>query len=203
MLDFLLKKWGPKKKKKFIDATIRIGRDIQCLPYAGFFFLELQLHLVFKRLALLADSFYKSKCPSVCLSVRPSVRPCFRLYTFEHRLNVFLPPHPKVGCPKTLKIRKPWGKVMERSGLRLKTFTNEECKIAPQKKKNLGKFCLTEQDFFGIGATIHIGREILHLCGILTMSINLHLRLLIKLSSVQLRKNKSSTVQSLHHLLCC
>ena len=44
----------------------------------------------------------------------------------------------------------------------LKTFTKEGCKIAKQKKfVFLGEFCLTEQYFFGIGATIHIGQEFL------------------------------------------
>ena len=33
---------------------------------------------------------------------------------------VFLPPLPEVGCPIFLKIWNPWGKVMERSGLRIK-----------------------------------------------------------------------------------
>ena len=37
----------------------------------------------------------------------------------------------------------------------MKTFTKKWCKIAAQKIV-LGEFCLTEQDFFGIGATIHI-----------------------------------------------
>ena len=30
------KKFGPQKKKNVISATTRIGRKIQCLPYAGF-----------------------------------------------------------------------------------------------------------------------------------------------------------------------
>ena len=37
-------------------------------------------------------------------------------------LTVFLPPLPEVGCPIFLEIRNPWGKVMERSGLRFGTF---------------------------------------------------------------------------------
>ena len=49
---------------------------------------------------------------------------------------------------------------MERSGQRFEEKnTNKVCKIAAQKKV-FGKFCLTEQDFFGIGVTIHIGQEI-------------------------------------------
>ena len=63
-------------------------------------------------------------CLCVCLLLR-------------YPLNVFLPPLPKVGCPRCLEIRNPWGKVMERSVLRFKTFTNKTftnkgCKIAAQ-----------------------------------------------------------------------
>ena len=49
----------------------------------------------------------------VCLSVCSHLR---------YRLSVFLPPLPEVGCPLFLEIRSPWGKVMERSGLRLLHF---------------------------------------------------------------------------------
>ena len=51
-------------------------------------------------------------CPSVCSLLRD-------------RLNVFLPPLPEVECPIFLEIRNPWGKVMERSGLRLEHFCLE------------------------------------------------------------------------------
>ena len=64
---------------------------------------------IFKASALWADDFYKSVCPYACLSVCLSV--C--LFTFEVPFNVFLPPLPKVRCPKILKIWNPWGKVME------------------------------------------------------------------------------------------
>ena len=37
-------------------------------------------------------------------------------------LCICLPPLPEVGCPKFLEIRNPWGKVMERSGLRYEHF---------------------------------------------------------------------------------
>ena len=52
---------------------------------------------------------------NVRLRVRLSVR-------LSVCLNVFLPPLPKVGCPIFLEIQNPWGKVMERSGLRLEIF---------------------------------------------------------------------------------
>ena len=68
---------------------------------------------VFKASALWADAFYKSKCPSVCPSVCSLLR---------YRLNVFLPPLPEVGFPIFLEIWNPWGKVMERSGLRFEHY---------------------------------------------------------------------------------
>ena len=55
-----------------------------------------------------------SVCLSICLSVCSLLR---------YRLNVFLPPLPEVGCPKFFEIRNSWGKVMERSGLRLENFS--------------------------------------------------------------------------------
>ena len=70
-----------------------------------------------KASALWADAFYKSKCQSVCLSVRVSVCSLLR-----YRLNIFLPPLPEVACPICLEIRNPWGKVMKRSGLRFNHF---------------------------------------------------------------------------------
>ena len=62
---------------------------------------------IFKASALWADAFYKSKCPSVCLSVRLSVCSLLR-----YHLNVFLPPLPEVGCTIFLEIQNPLGKVM-------------------------------------------------------------------------------------------
>ena len=67
---------------------------------------------IIKELALWADSFYKSKCPCVCLSVTLCI----------HGLNVFVPPLPKVQCQNFLDIRNPWGKVLETSGLRFENF---------------------------------------------------------------------------------
>ena len=54
-----------------------------------------------------------SVSPSVCVSVCSLLR---------YRLNVFLPPLPKVKCPIFLEIRNPWEKVMERSGLIFEHF---------------------------------------------------------------------------------
>ena len=59
--------------------------------------------------------------PSVCTSVRLSV--CLSVCSLlRYRLTVFLPPLPEVGCPIFLEIQNPWGKVMERSGLRFEHF---------------------------------------------------------------------------------
>ena len=62
--------------------------------------------------------------PNIRLGVRVSVRlsVCSLL---RYRFKVFLPLLPKVGCPIFLEIRNPWGKVMERSGLRFKHFSLE------------------------------------------------------------------------------
>ena len=76
--------------------------------------------LIFKALALWADAFYKSICPSVRVSVCLCV--CSLL---KYRLNVFLPPLPEVGRPLFLEIRNPWGKVMERSGLTFEHFCSK------------------------------------------------------------------------------
>ena len=52
----------------------------------------------------------------------------------RYRLTVFLPPLPEVGCPIFLEIWSPWGKVMERSGLRYEHFCLKLSKIAAQIK---------------------------------------------------------------------
>jgi len=41
------------------------------------------------------------------------------------RLNIFLPPLPEVQCPNFLDFQNPWGKVMERSGLRFEDFCSK------------------------------------------------------------------------------
>ena len=43
-------------------------------------------------------------------------------FTFLFRLNVVLPPLPEVQCSNFLDFLNSWGKIMERSGLRLKTL---------------------------------------------------------------------------------
>ena len=58
------------------------------------------LHFVFKESALWVDSFYKSKCPYVCLCV---------CHTFSLRLTVFLPPLPTSNV-QTFQILESLGK---------------------------------------------------------------------------------------------
>ena len=98
-------------------------------------------HAIFKTLALWADAFYKLKCPSVRLSVRVSV--CLSFCSLlRYRLNVFLPPLPKVGCPIFLEIWNPWGKVMVRSGLTFEHLVWKWYKIEARKKVFFCFFCL-------------------------------------------------------------
>ena len=52
--------------------------------------------------------------------VRVSV--CLMSLFIWYILRPILPPLPEVGCPKCLEVRNPWGKVMERSGLRIELF---------------------------------------------------------------------------------
>ena len=65
---------------------------------------------------------------------------------------VFLPPLPEVGCPIFLEIRNPWGKVMERSGLRYEHFCLKVSKIAAQKKVFFSHFFTFEVPFNGLFA---------------------------------------------------
>ena len=53
----------------------------------------------------------------VCVSVR--------LFTFEVPFKRPFAPLPKIGSPKFLEIRNPWGKVVERSGPRFEHFRLE------------------------------------------------------------------------------
>ena len=45
-----------------------------------------------------------------------------------------MPPLPKVGCPTFLEIRNPWGRVLERSGLRIEHFLLGSGLKSPRKK---------------------------------------------------------------------
>ena len=77
-------------------------------------------------------------CLCVCLSVCSLLRYC---------LTVFLPPLPEIGCPIFLHIRNPWGKVMERSGLRYENFC---LKIVENRVTKKSFFSLHFFHFFSI-----------------------------------------------------
>ena len=72
----------------------------------------------------LSSSSPKFDCLCVCV--------CSLL---RYRLTFFLPPLPEVGCPIFLEIRNPWGKVMERSGLRYEHFCLKIVQNRHAKKK--------------------------------------------------------------------
>ena len=62
------------------------------------------------------------------LSINWNVRVCVCVFVcslLRYHLNLFLPPFPKVGCPKVLEIWNPWKKVVERSGLRCEHFCSK------------------------------------------------------------------------------
>ena len=59
---------------------------------------------------------------SVCLSVRPSVCPSVRVFTFEVLFKRLFAPLPEVRCAIFLEIQNPWGKIIERNGLRFDHF---------------------------------------------------------------------------------
>ena len=56
-------------------------------------------------------------------------------FGFWSFLMVFLPPLPEVGCPIFLEIGNPWGKVLERSGLRYEHFCLKIVQNCRAKKK--------------------------------------------------------------------
>ena len=77
---------------------------------------------------------------SICLSVRLFVRLSVRVFTFEVPFKrLFAPPLPEVGCPIFLEIRNPWGKIMERTGLRFEHFC---LKIVYNRRTKKSFFCL-------------------------------------------------------------
>ena len=122
-----LLKWPKKHQKvpKFNKITLSTLSDPPSLRLIHIFKINnIHIREFFKASALWADAFYKSKCSPVCLSVCLSV--CPSVYSLlRYRLNVFWPPLPEVGCPICLEIQNPWGKVMERSGLRFEHFCLE------------------------------------------------------------------------------
>ena len=71
------------------------------------------------RLDLVVEqSVYVSVCVFVCVCV------CLSLF-MQYILRPIFPPLPEVGCPKFLDIQNPWGKLLERMGLRIEHFCFE------------------------------------------------------------------------------
>ena len=62
-----------------------------------------------------AKKIQQLQCPCECVCV------CLSLFMW-YMLRPILPPLPKIGCPKILEIRNPWGKVLERIGFRIEHF---------------------------------------------------------------------------------
>ena len=83
---------------------------------------------VFKASALWADALYKLICPydivclCVCRSVCLSVCLSACVFTFEVSFRHLFVPTFQNWMPKILEIRNPWGKVLERNGLRFEKF---------------------------------------------------------------------------------
>ena len=90
-----------------------------------------------------------SVCVSVCVPVftfelpfKSLFAPTSQIQIFKKKwylcfslcLTVFLPQLPEVQWPNFLDFQNPWGKVMERSGLRIDNFCSKRCKIAAVKK---------------------------------------------------------------------
>ena len=90
--------------------------------------------------------FSKHRPSGPMLSINRLVRPCVCLFVCSlievpfKRLfaplpkigcpKFFCPPFPKVQCPNFLDFRNPWGKVMERNGLRFEYFAQKRSKIS-------------------------------------------------------------------------
>ena len=68
---------------------------------------------------------------------RDALSPVWGIFFF---CSIFWPPLPKVQCLNLFDFCNPWGKVMERNGLRFENFWHQGYKIA-------GKFCLTSRIF--------------------------------------------------------
>ena len=87
-------------------------------------------------------AFSKHRPSGPMLSISQNVRLSVRLSVCSHLrylLNVFLPPLPEVGCPIFLEIRNPWGKAMERNGLRFEHFY---LKVSKKKVSFFADFAL-------------------------------------------------------------
>ena len=75
-------KWRPKVDPKSLGAIIRIGREIRCLPYAGFFFIvseavsscdlvPLQEMLIYSVQSERRDTILHAKCTCYAWMMHP------------------------------------------------------------------------------------------------------------------------------------
>ena len=87
--------------------------------------------ILFKASALWADAFYKSKCPSVYVSVRVSVCVSVRLFTFEVPFKRLFAPTSQSRMSKLFRDSESLGKS---NGNKLNIFVWKWSKIAAQKK---------------------------------------------------------------------
>ena len=67
--------------------------------------------------------------PILFISRNVHVSLCLSATLCIHGLNVFVPPLPKVPWQNFLDIQNPWGKGLEKSGIRFENFTHKGCKI--------------------------------------------------------------------------
>ena len=96
---------------------------------------------IFKALALWADAFYKSKCPSVCVFVRLSV--C--LLTFEVPFNGLFTPTSRSQMSNIFRDSESLGKSNGKKWSNIWTFLFGSCLKSPRKKKRFFCwFCLTK-----------------------------------------------------------
>ena len=68
-------------------------------------------------------------CSKMVLNCRSELCSLLIFFCSLH-LNVFFNPLPKAQCPNYLDFPNPWGKLMERSGIRFEHFAHKRCKIA-------------------------------------------------------------------------
>ena len=101
-----------------------------------FFFFHFSL---FKTSALLADAFYKSKCPSICVSVCPCVRvsvcPSVCLFTFEVPFNGLFAPTSQSWMSTIFRDSESLGKSNRKKWSQIWTFLLENCLQLSRKKK--------------------------------------------------------------------
>ena len=86
---------------------------------------------IFKALALWADAFYKSKCPSV----RPCVCPSVCLFTFEVPFKRLFAPTSQKRMSNIFRDLESLGKSNGKKWSHIWTFLFENCQKSPRKKK--------------------------------------------------------------------